>query len=212
MTANLNIVTCFVALLAIMNPIGNIPLFLAMTEGDDDARRRRTALMATLAVLATLVVVGIAGERILGAFGITINDLRVAGGIVVLLIGLSMLHSQTSGIHNSAAETEEGRQKASPAIVPLAIPLTAGPGAMATVMVFAQKASQPADFAALGGAIAAASLATYLAFRAATQVQRLLGVSGMNIIVRIMGLLLASIAVGLIAAGLKGMFPSLAGH
>jgi multiple antibiotic resistance protein len=209
MTASLNIVTCFIALLAIMNPIGNIPLFLAMTEGDDDAKRRRMALVTTIAVLVTLLIVAIAGNRILAAFGITIHDLRVAGGIVVLLIGLSMLHSETSGMHNSAAETEEGRRKDSPAIVPLAIPLTAGPGAMATVIVFAQNARATVDYAALGGAIAAASLTTYLAFRAGTRVQRILGVSGMNIMVRIMGLLLASIAVGLIAAGLKGMFPAL---
>lgn len=211
MAASLNIVTCFVALLAIMNPIGNIPLFLAMTEGDDAPRRRRIALMAALAVLVTLVVVAVAGDHILAAFGITINNLRVAGGIVVLLIGISMLHSETSGIHNSQAETEEGRHKASPAIVPLAIPLTAGPGAMATVIVFAENVRHAIDYLALGGAIAAASLATYVAFRAGVRVQRVLGVAGMNIMVRIMGLLLASIAVGLIGAGLKGMFPVLAG-
>jgi multiple antibiotic resistance protein len=208
---SLSVVTCFVALLAIMNPIGNIPLFLAMTEGDDDGKRRRMALVTTVAVLVTLALVAVAGSRILAAFGITIDDLRVAGGIVVLLIGLSMLHSETSGMHNSPAETAEGRQKDSPAIVPLAIPLTAGPGAMATVIVFAQNANAPADYAALGGAIAAASLATYLSFRTGTRLQRVLGVSGMNIMVRIMGLLLASIAIGLIATGLKGLFPALAG-
>ena len=211
MTTTLNIVTCFVALLAIMNPIGNIPLFLAMTEGNDPAQRRRTALVTALAVMVTLSVVAIAGDDILEMFGITINDLRIAGGLVVLLIGISMLHSETSGIHNSAAETEEGRQKASAAIVPLAIPLTAGPGAMATVIVYAKTARGPLDYAAIAGAVAAASFATYLAFRAGTAVQRALGVAGMNIMVRIMGLLLASIAVGMICAGLKGVFPGLAG-
>ncbi len=210
MTATLNIVTCFVALLAIMNPIGNIPLFLAMTEGNDPTQRRRTALVTALAVMVTLLVVAFAGDDILEAFGITIDDLRIAGGLVVLLIGISMLHSETSGIHNSAAETEEGRHKASAAIVPLAIPLTAGPGAMATVIVYAKSARGALDYAALAGAVAAASLATYLAFRAGTTVQRTLGVAGMNIMVRIMGLLLASIAVGMIAAGLKGVFPALA--
>jgi multiple antibiotic resistance protein len=210
MTASLNIVTCFVALLAIMNPIGNIPLFLAMTEGNDPVQRRRTALVTALAVMVTLLIVAMAGDDILEMFGITIDDLRIAGGLVVLLIGISMLHSETSGIHNSAAETEEGRHKASAAIVPLAIPLTAGPGAMATVIVYAKSARGPLDYASLAAAVAAASFVTYLAFRAGTTVQRALGVAGMNIMVRIMGLLLASIAVGMIGAGLKGVFPALA--
>ncbi|MFO1154860.1 MAG: MarC family protein [Rhodospirillales bacterium] len=206
---SLNIVTCFVALLAIMNPVGNIPLFLAMTEGDDAAQRRHTALVTALAVMITLSIVAIAGSDILDMFGITIDDLRIAGGLVVLLIGISMLHSETSGIHNSAAETEEGRKKASAAIVPLAIPLTAGPGAMATVIVYAKAATSALEYGAIAGAIAAASLATYLAFRAGTAVQRALGVAGVNIMVRIMGLLLASIAVGMIGTGLKGVFPAL---
>ncbi|MFO1127080.1 MAG: MarC family protein [Rhodospirillales bacterium] len=209
MTADLNIVTCLVALLAIMNPIGNIPLFLVMTEGDDAAQRRRTALVTSLAVMITLMVVALAGADILEALGITVDDLRIAGGLVILLIGMSMLHSETSAIHNSAAETEEGRRKESPAIVPLAIPLTAGPGAMATVIVYAKDARQLLDYASLAAAIAAASFATYFAFRASAVVKRAFGVSGMNIMVRIMGLLLASIAVGMIATGLKGIFPGL---
>jgi multiple antibiotic resistance protein len=211
MTATLNIVTCFVALLAIMNPIGNIPLFLAMTDGDEPAQRKRTALVTALAVMITLFVVAVAGAHILEAFGITIDDLRIAGGLVLLLIGISMLHSQTSGIQNSAAETEEGRHKASAAIVPLAIPLTAGPGTIATVIVYAKSATGLLDYASIAGAVAAASFAIYLAFRAATAVQRALGVAGMNIMVRIMGLLLASIAIDMIGTGLKGVFPGLAG-
>jgi multiple antibiotic resistance protein len=204
----LDVVKTLTALLAITNPIGNAPLFLSMTAGSEPAERRRIALAAAVAVFVTLTVIAVAGEVILTTFGATIDDLRIAGGLVVLLIGLSMLHAQPTGIHSSSAETAEGADKVSPAVVPLAIPIVAGPGAMATVLVTAHGAASA--MATLIGVIAATAAILYLCFRAAVPMQRVLGISGMNIVVRIMGLLLAVIAVDMITHGLRGEFPMLA--
>jgi multiple antibiotic resistance protein len=206
----LDVAKTLTALLAITNPIGNAPLFLSMTADNAPAERRRIALVATLAVFVTLTVIAVAGEAILTTFGVTIDDLRIAGRLVVLLIGLSMLHAQPTGIHGSSAETREGAEKASPAVVPLAIPIVAGPGAMATVLVTAHGAASAMATATLIGVIAATAAVLYLCFRIAVPTQRVLGISGMNIVVRIMGLLLAVIAVDMIAHGLRGEFPILA--
>ena len=210
MVESLDVVKTLSALLAITNPIGNAPLFLSMTADSEPAERRRIALVATIAVFVTLTVIAVAGDFILNAFGVTIDDLRIAGGIVVLLIGLSMLHAQPTGIHGSSAETAEGAQKQSPAVVPLAIPIVAGPGAMATVLVTAHGATSALDVGALIGVIAVTAATLYACFRAAVPMQRAFGQSGMNIIVRIMGLVLAVIAIDMMASGLRGEFPVLA--
>jgi multiple antibiotic resistance protein len=206
----LDVTNTLTALLAITNPIGNAPLFLSMTADSAPAERGRVALLAAIAVFVTLTVIAVSGEVILTTFGVTIDDLRIAGGLVVLLIGLSMLHAQATGIHSSSAETAEGAEKASPAVVPLAIPIVAGPGAMAAVLVTAHGAASAAATATLIAVIAATAAILYACFRAAVPMQRMLGVSGMNIVVRIMGLLLAVIAVDMIAHGLRGEFPLLA--
>ena len=169
------------ALLAITNPIGNAPLFLSMTADSEPVERRRVALVATVAVFVTLAVIAVADDLILNTFGVTIDDLRIAGGIVVLLIGLSMLHAQATGIHSSSAETAEGGQKPSPAVVPLAIPIVAGPGAMATVLVTAQGTGSTLGVVTLIGVIAVTAAIMYACFRAAVPMQRALGLSGMNI-------------------------------
>lgn len=205
-----DLVKAFVALLAIVNPAGNAALFLSLTGDDTPAERSRVAAVAAIAIATTLVVCVVAGDQILALFGIRMDDLRVAGGLVVLMIGLSMLHAQQSAVHAGPAETREGAQKESPAVVPLAIPIVAGPGAMATAIVATDAATRWSEKLQLIGATLAASALVYAAFRAAPLLQRRLGTSGMNIVVRIMGLLLAAIAIDMMAAGLRGEFPALA--
>lgn len=206
-----DLVKALVTLLAIVNPAGNSALFLSLTGDDAPPERARVAGVAAIAIAITLVVCVLAGDRILHLFGIRLDDLRVAGGLVVLLIGLSMLRAQHSAVHSGPAEAEEGSQKESPAVVPLAIPIVAGPGAMATAIVSADAARSWLEKGELIAAVLVASASVYLAFRAAPLLQRRLGQSGMNIVVRIMGLLLAAIAVDMMAAGLRGQFPALAG-
>jgi len=105
-------IKALVALLAIVNPIGNAALFLSLTRDDAPAERSRVAAVSTLAIAVTLTVCVVAGQQILGFFGIQLDDLRVAGGLVVLMIGLSMLHAQQSNVHGGQAETDEGAQEA----------------------------------------------------------------------------------------------------
>lgn len=211
MTDKFDIVKFGVSLFAILNPIGNASLFLSLTADDDDAARGRVALVTTVAILITLAVVALLGQQLLAFFGITVDDLRIAGGLIVLLIGLSMLHAQPSPMHAGAADIAHGQQKESPAVVPLAIPIVAGPGAMATVIVTAEAADSIASKALVLAAIAVNALIVLVAFRIAVPLQRHLGASGMNIIVRVMGLILAAIAVDMMATGLRAEFPILHG-
>ncbi len=200
----------FIGLLAIVNPIGNAALFLSMTSGDTTADRNGVAATTAIAVAITLSLCVVGGSSLLDFFGIDVNDLRLAGGLVVLMIGLSMLRAQASPAHGGAAEHSEGAQKDSPGVVPLAIPMVAGPGAMAAAIVFANQASSWTAKGMLIGVVVANAAIVYVAFRVATPLQRGIGVSGMNIVVRIMGLILAAIAMDMMVAGLRGAFPSLA--
>jgi multiple antibiotic resistance protein len=209
--SHLDVVKFGVGLFAILNPVGIAPLYLALTEDDDAATRRRGALIAAVAVAVTLGVVLLAGRQLLALFSISVDDLRVAGGLIVLLIALSMLNGKPSAVHTSDADMQDGKKKSSPAVVPLAIPMLSGPGAMATVIVTAGEATSLASHAILFGTILVNAVVCYVLFRVAVPLDRRLGTSGMNIIVRVMGLILAAIAVDMMATGLRGEFPLLRG-
>lgn len=199
-----------IALLAIMNPLGAVPVFVTMTGGQSAGERARSALMTALTVLITLAVSAAAGQSILAFFGIDIDDFRVAGGIVVLLMALSMLHAEPSAIHHTPEEASEGAEKDNPAVMPLGVPLLAGPGAIATVILFAQQAGGMPGFAAIAAVILIAAVAVYLALRLGAPLAHALGRTGLNIVTRLMGLIIAAIAVSMIAAGLARLFPGLA--
>lgn len=192
------IVKFFAALFAIMNPIGSIPIFLSVTGGRSNAERAGIAWVATVAVTAILAVCVLIGAALLHVFDISIAGLRTAGGLIVLSIAYSLLNAQPSGMRHD--EAGDDTPKSNPAIYPLAMPLMAGPGAIATVIVFAQSSHGVAGTAAL---IAVMAVLLYLGMRLAVPVSKLLGESGMNMITRIMGIILASIAVQMIFAGAK---------
>jgi multiple antibiotic resistance protein len=197
------------ALFAILNPFGNTAIFLSVTADRSSAERQRIALMAAAAVLVTLLVAAAIGEEILALFGISIGAFRVAGGVIVLLIGLSMLHARPSGVHHSAEEEAAGQQKDNPAIFPLAIPVIAGPGAIATVILYAQHAEGIGGALTIGIVILLMCGVLLLALRAADRLSSLLGPTGMNVLTRLMGMILAAIAVEMMAGGLGELFPQL---
>ena len=141
------------ALFAIMNPFGNIAIFLSITADRSPAERGRIATMTTAAVLITLLVVAVLGEEILALFDISVGSFRIAGGIIILILALSMLHAQPSGVHHSAQEEDAGKAKDNPAVFPLAIPLIAGPGSMATVILYSQHAHGLLGAATIGAVI-----------------------------------------------------------
>jgi MarC family membrane protein len=199
------------ALFAIMNPFGAIPIFLSLTADNTPAERLRIGGVTALAVLVALLVTALVGHQLLGFFGISIGAFRAAGGLIILLLALSMLHGRQSTVHHSPVEQQDGEAKDDPAVFPLAIPLIAGPGSIATVILYSGQAPGLAGYLVIGATIALLCLVLYFTLRLAAPLSGLLGATGMNVATRLMGMLLAAIAVEMIAAGIGDLFPALRG-
>ena len=200
----------FVGLLAIVNPFGAIPLFISMTADENIRQRRQTVNLVAFGVSIILLVALFFGELLLQFFGITIDSFRVGGGILILLMAIAMLHAKTSPIRQTDEEADESMEKESVAIVPLAMPLLAGPGAISTVILAAHKSTSVVHYLLVALGIIVLSLVVWVVLRVAPWVAGRIGATGINIFTRIMGLILAAIAVEFIANGIKGLFPTLA--
>ncbi len=200
----------FVGLLAIVNPFGAIPLFISMTADENSTQRRKTINLVAFAVSIILLVSLFLGQPLLLFFGITIDSFRVGGGILVLLMAIAMLHAKTSHIRQTDEEAQESVDKESVAIVPLSMPLLAGPGAISTVILAAHKSSGLLHYMIIALGIILLSGVVWAVLRLSPWIAGRIGATGINIFTRIMGLILTAIAVEFIAAGLKGMFPVLA--
>jgi multiple antibiotic resistance protein len=198
-----------VSLLAIVNPIGAIPIFISLSDGYTPRHRAKIAKITALSVTVILLVCLAFGEIILAFFGITIGSFRIGGGILLLLMAISMLQAKTSRAVHTADEAEETADKGSIAVVPLAIPLLAGPGAISTVIVYAYKVQTIHQYAIGGMSIIIVGTSVFLALLAAPHISSRLGRTGINIVTRIMGLILAAIAVEFITNGIKNLFPML---
>lgn len=198
-----------IALLAIVNPLGAVPIIVALTSGASPLERARISRLALIAVVIILLVALFFGEFVLAFFGITINSFRVGGGILVLLIAISMMQARVSGAQRTDEEMQEGQSRESVAVVPLAIPLLAGPGAISTVILYAHKGTGFTHHILLGADILVLALILWLLFQLIPWISRHISQTGINIASRIMGLILAAIAVEFIANGLKGLFPAL---
>jgi multiple antibiotic resistance protein len=192
----------FAALFAIMNPIGNIPVFLSITDGKTDAQRFRIAVVASIAVALILIACVLIGSELLRAFGISVAGLRAAGGLIILSIAYSLLHAKPSGMHQSPSDADA---QDNPAVYPLAMPMLAGPGAISTVIVFAHDASSASTYSALIGVIVVMATLLFLGMRMSVLVSRFLGAAGMNVITRMMGIILAAIAVQMVFAGARAL-------
>ena len=199
-----------IAMLTITNPIGNLAIYASLTGDNTAAERRHMALIAGLAIAIILVVVVWAGDFIMLAFGLTVGGFETAGGLIILLLGLSMLQSKTSAMHHTPAEHEEAVAKNSVAVVPMAIPIVAGPGAITTVIVQTQKFDDVGDKAMITAVCLAIAVILWLALSVAGPATRLLGVAGVSIVTRIMGMILSAIALQMLASGLKALLPGLA--
>lgn len=197
----------FISLFAIIDPVGIIPIIIALTAGMTAQRRERVGRMASLSVLGILVASLLLGEAILEFFGISIHSFRTAGGILLLLISITMLIGDKPA--RLPDESADGDATTSVAIVPLSTPLLAGPGAISTVILDAHKSAVPGHYAAMALIMVLLSFTVWLTFLVAPWVSQRLGKSGSSIVTRMMGLLLAAIAVEFIAGGLRGLFPAL---
>jgi len=201
----------FAALLAIMNPLTVVPIFLALTDGYSAAARRNVALVASFTVFVSLAISLVGGAEVLHLFGITINDFRVAGGILIFLMSLSLLRATPSRMRQLPEETQDAQNHDNPAFFPLAIPMMAGPGSMTTVILFGNEYSGASGVAVALGVIAIVCLLILLTLFMANWLANEVRVTGMNIMTRLMGMILAAVAVGMIFQGLRGAFPVLAG-
>ena len=200
----------FTGMLAIVNPIGAIPMFLSLTTSQSVAERNRTGLLAAFTVLLVLGASLLMGEALLHFFGITIASFRVAGGILILLIAISMMHAKLSAAKQTEEETQDAAEKDSIAVVPLGLPLLAGPGAISTIILFAHRDASLTHYVIGGAEIVLLAASIWLSFRLAPTIGRLLGKTGINIITRIMGLIIAALGVEFITNGLKQLLPGLA--
>ncbi len=199
----------FIGLLAIVNPFGTIPLFISMTVNESPIQRRKTVDSTALGVSIILLTILFFGQYILQFFGISIDSFRVGGGILLLLMAIAMLNAKTSSVKQTDAEAYESLDKESVAIVPLAMPMLAGPGAISTVILASHKGSGFGHYFGIALGILVVSLTVWLVLRTSGWITRKLGATGINIFSRIMGLILAAIAIEFIANGIKGLFPSL---
>jgi len=199
-----------VGLLAIVNPLGALPIFLSMSDKDDPNADIRTINRAASAVALILLVSAWTGESLLGFFGITIDAFRVGGGLLILLMGISMLHGKQSHVQHCPNETVEAEAKEDISVVPLAIPLMAGPGSISLVILDAHKVHSWSGEIMLALAIITVAVIVWLVLFIAEKMSDKLGAIGLNIATRIMGLILAAIGVQFIADGIKQLLPGLA--
>jgi multiple antibiotic resistance protein len=193
------------SILFLVDPFAALPTFLAVTDGYDRTRRKKTALKASLTALILLCAMALAGEYIFRLFGITLPAFEIAGGIILLLIGLDMLAAKRSPTQESSGETEAASQKEDAGIVPLGVPMLAGPGSITSVMVLVGQAQTKWQMVAILSAIAITALICYLVLGNSDRVARMLGETGIRILVRIMGLLLVALAVQYFVNGMADL-------
>jgi len=200
----------FVSLIAIVNPIGAMPIFIDLIAGMKESMRYRIINTVAITVCFILLISLFFGEFILEFFGISVHSFRVGSGILIMLMAISMMHAKISPITQTKEEADESHDKESVAVVPLSIPLLAGPGAISTVIIDAHRGSGIGHYAVIAVEIGLLSLTLWVVLRLSPFISKHISATGVNIFTRIMGLILAAIAVEFIANGLKGLFPSLA--
>ena len=201
-----------IALLAIVNPIGVLPFFIHFTEGFSREQRQRTIRVAAISAFMVIAVSALAGLKIIEFFGISLASFQVGGGMLLLMSSLQMLNAQPA--ESRKADFTEGGDKVdagdSIAVVPLTIPLLTGPATISTMVIYSEKTTHWWQIGVLVGYGVVVALATFLVFSASGRIARVLGQTGINIMTRLMGLILAALAVELLSDGLIKLFPVLA--
>jgi multiple antibiotic resistance protein len=205
-----------ITLLAIVNPLACVPFFIHYTQGFSRTQRQRTVLISSFTAFAVIAASALLGLQILEFFGISLASFQVGGGMLLLTSALSMLNAQPAEARANADEVQNAEARAavgaSIAVVPLTIPLLTGPATMSTVVIYAEKARDLMQLGTLVGYGVVVALATALCFSMAAPIARVLGQTGINVMTRLMGLILAALAVEVMADGLHKLFPVLAGH
>jgi multiple antibiotic resistance protein len=203
-----------ITLLAIVNPLAIVPFFIHYTQGFDRAQRIKTIWVSSFSAFLVIATSALLGLQILEFFNISLASFQVGGGMLLLMSALNMLNAQPAEAKRDTHEMEEGAEKAamgaSIAVVPLTIPLLTGPATMSTVVIYAEKAKHFWQLMTLVGYGVVIGLATALCFALAAPIARALGKTGINVMTRLMGLILAALAVEVMSDGLHKLFPILA--
>jgi len=197
-------------LLAIVNPLAIVPFFIHYTRDFTREQRLRTIWIASFSTFVVIATSALLGLQILAFFGITLASFQVGGGMLLLTSALSMLNAQPAEAKSNADEMQDAAARASIAVVPLTIPLLTGPATMSTVVIYADKAKNFMQLGTLVGYGVVIALATALCFALAQPIARVLGKTGINVMTRLMGLILAALAVEVMSDGLVKLFPALA--
>jgi multiple antibiotic resistance protein len=202
-----------ITLLAIVNPIGVVPFFIHFTQSFTPQQRRHTIRVSAFTAFLVIGISALAGLKIIEFFGISLPSFQVGGGTLLLISSIQMLNAQPAEARKE--DVSEGRDKvdagASIAVVPLTIPLLTGPATISTMVIYAERTRHWWQLAVLVGYGVVVALATFIVFSASGRIARALGQTGITIMTRLMGLILAALAVELLADGLTKLFPAL-GH
>ena len=193
----------------VVDPLAAVPLFLSMTADNAPEQKRRIARRTSVATAILLASFAAVGSLIFELLGISLGAFRIAGGVLLFLLAVDMLRAQRSRQRTSPEEEAEGIDRDDPSVFPLAIPMLAGPGATSTVMVLVSRADRAWQYAAVFLAIAITAFASYWILRAALPVERRLGQTGMNVVQRVMGLILAATAVQFVVDGIANVLPAI---
>lgn len=202
---------CLTTVITIVNPVGALAPFIAMTHGESHERRARTARRA--AIVSTCILAGCAalGGFVFRFYGITLPALKVAGGVLLFFVAFDMINARTSRTKSTEDEQREGAAKDEIAVFPIAIPLLSGPGAIVSVFMLSDQAEGVMRPLALYAAIAVVGLASYLTLKEAHRITDRIGRIGMNVVSRLMGLVLATMSAQFIIDGLSAALPGLTG-
>lgn len=196
------LIAAFTTLFIIIDPPGLAPLYVALTQGMPEAQRRAIGLRACITAGVLMLIFLVLGETLLEFIGISIPAFRIAGGILLFLTALDMLFERRQARRESNAE--EGADPGhDPSVFPLAIPLIVGPGAITTIILLAGRTGNVIDYAAIAGVLAVNLVIVYLSFLAAPTIERVLGRVGINVVTRVLGILLAALAIQFIIDGLR---------
>ncbi|MCE7593760.1 YchE family NAAT transporter [Vibrio fluvialis] len=200
----------FLGLVAAVNPVGIMPIFVSLTGHMTPDEKKKTARTANLAVAVILITALLGGQMLLDMFSISLDSFRVAGGLLLLSIAFSMMSGKLGEDKQNKQEKSEYISREQIGVVPLAMPLMAGPGAISSTIVYGSRYPAMMDTAGIILTILVFSVASWLLFRSAPYIVRLLGQTGINVITRIMGLILGALGIEFITNGLRSLFPGLA--
>ncbi|KJY72725.1 YchE family NAAT transporter [Vibrio nigripulchritudo] len=200
----------FLGLIAAVNPVGIMPIFVSLTGHMSPEEKVKTATTANIAVAVILIVSLLAGQALLDMFSISLDSFRIAGGLLLMSIAFSMMSGKLGEDKQNKQEKSEYVSREQIGVVPLAMPLMAGPGAISSTIVFGARYPTWMDTFAIAGTVIIFAFCSWLLFRSAPFIVKFLGQTGINVITRIMGLILAALGIEFIANGVRNLFPGLA--